>query len=250
MISACSARLLSLLAGTRLQVLLASEFSEANCAAWGASVRIASSSHGVAADVAPILIRLENEPAFAVQDLRWNAATSGIIAFTSAVEYFLEDLVSLCLRRNSGLRKKAFAQYKILALELEESQSVDQIKLRHIDIIANNNTSGALLSHKFTKTVSFLDVTPACLNKDLKASLDSIWKLRNRLAHENHATIKQLTVIHNNGNLVLTRIHTKADYLQFALDLCETFGMAVQCLDQFNQASLTKWPADAFIKDA
>jgi hypothetical protein len=236
--------------GTRLQLLLASQFSERNCSAWGASVRTACSSHRIAADVAPILRRLENEPEFAVQDLRWNAATSGIIAFTSAVEYFLQDLVSLCLRRNSGLRKKAFASHNIPALELEEFQTVNQIKLRHIDILADDTTSGALLSHKFKKTARFLDIAAVSLSNDLTSSLDSIWKLRNRFAHENHKTIKQLTVTRNTGDIVLARTHTKDDYLHFALDLCEAFGLAVEFLNKFDQASLAKWPADAFIEDA
>lgn len=250
MISACSARLLSLIAGTRLQVLLPSEFSEANCSAWGANVRIAASSHNVASDVAPILDRLEGEPAFAVQNLRWNAATIGIVAFTSAVEYFLQDLVSLCLRRNSGLRRKAFASHTIPALELEELQALNQIKLRHIDILANENSSGSLLSHKFTKTKRFLDITTKALSSDHKDTLDSIWKLRNRLAHENHGTINKLTIVRATGDFELSREHSKEEYVQFALNLCEAFEHAMQFFNTFDQASLAKWPADAFIEDA
>ena len=250
MISACSARLLSLIAGTRLQLLLPCEFSKANCSAWGKNVRIAASAHSVASDVVPILDHLEKEPAFAVQYLRWNAAISGIIAFTSAVEYFLQDLVSLCLRRNSGLRKKAFASHTIPALELEELQTLPQIKLRHIDILANKNTSGALMSHKLKKTQRFLDINTVSLSNDLKDCLDSIWKLRNRFAHENHGTINKLTVTRSIGDIVLAREHNKDEYVQFALDLCETFGLTVQFLNTFDQTSLTKWPPDTFIEDA
>jgi hypothetical protein len=250
MLSACTARLLTLLAGTRLQVLLPSEFSESNCVDWGANVRIAASSHSVAGDIAPILDRLENEPAFAVQDLRWSAATSGIIAFTSAVEYFLQDLVSLCLRRNSGLRKKAFATFQIPALDLENFQTVDQIKLRHIDIIANANTKGDLLSNKFKKTAHFLDITTVKLDSDIKESLDSIWKLRNRFAHANHRSIERLAVTRSGRDSLLLRTSNKEEYTQFALDLCEIFGLAVHFLDTFDQASLTNWQADVFIQDS
>lgn len=243
--SARSARLVSLFAGTRLHMLLASEFSEADCMKWGIDVRESSKTHRVFKDISPILNRLEQEPEFAIQDLRWNSISFGMVTLTSGLESFLQEVVTVCLRCSSALRKKAFAQYKISALELEESRSIDEIRLFHIDIIANENTSGAMFSKKFKKALQFLNLPNSLMDKQSIEFLDSIWKVRNRLAHEHHAAIKELVIVFDSKQMELRRLSNKTEYLEFVLEFCAVFRDVIENLIAFDQIAWDEWSPKA-----
>ncbi|MDX2008310.1 MAG: hypothetical protein SFU83_23950 [Meiothermus sp.] len=227
---------------------MSSEFTEANCKEWGLNVSDALQSHQVLEKVAPILGRLEKEPEFALEYLRWSFVSQGIIAFTSGVEFFLQDIVKLCLIRNSNLRRKGFADLSISALDLEEMPTLDEVKLKYIEILANQHTSGKLFSHKYKKSKQFLGIRDTNIDESLCASLDSIWEVRNQIAHENQAAMAELKIKLGNGLIKYSGSLNKSQYQQFTIHMCTVFDDAVVHLEELDKRSLEIWPAKDFLR--
>lgn len=197
-------------------------------------------------DISPILKRLSNESGFALSDLRHNAISSGIIGYTSAIEYYLQDVIELCLRRNVGLRKKGFSGISISALELEKHTETKKIKRFLIKTLSSENSKGALFSDKLKKASSFLSIEPTIVPAAVVKSLDSIWRLRNRFAHENQISIDQYEILVKGNGSVLSRDAAKNEYFKFIVDLVKVIEEANDYLYIFDQKVLTKWSADAF----
>lgn len=243
MISACAARLFSLLSGTRLQILLASQFTAQDCKAWGRAVIALSSDHPIHSSVSPILQRTIEEPDSAASQMRWNAVVSATLSFTAGVEYFIQDIIRLCLIRNSGLRKKGFKDCQISGLELEQIENLEELKLKQISTIADKKTKGALFTEKHKRAHSFLDLSIE-IDTTLAASLDSLWAMRNRLAHENHSSVREFRISTISGDIRITQDVDPASYVSFAMDYCELLTEGANYLRSFDEAALTKWTAN------
>lgn len=249
MISACSARILSLFSGLRLLILLSNEITGEECLFW-ANKAIENPSLQVFKDkVGPITNAL-SDFGFAEQLIKTNMLNSAILAFTSSVEFYLQDIVVLCLQRNSSLRKQAFANYEISGKELEEFSSINDIKRKHFRLIASSQTSGALFSEKIKKAQKFLGVKGLMIDKQLLQSLDSLWELRNRLAHHNHGSIKEYSFLYKNTEQILPRPCARIEYQSFITPLCVMLEEAVEWLILFDKETLEKWTATDFIPRA
>ena len=255
MFSACAARLMSLFAGVRMQLLFSTQYTAGECLTWADGVLESTSEHSIGQVVAPILNRAAEEPEFAVEQQKWMALVSGVISFTSAVEYFLQDLIILCLQRNAGLRKHAFSRCQVEALELEEPGDVDAIRARLIRSLADQNSGGPMFTSKLKKTRSFLRLKTERINRELGGALDDIWRLRNRLAHENHIAIGSVVIGASERKLELITRPPSAGakafdvdaYTAFVIGLCELMQEAVDFLRTVDDEALAAAPADSSV---
>ncbi|OPH47340.1 hypothetical protein BC351_40345 [Paenibacillus ferrarius] len=94
--------------------------------------------------VNPILNRLVSEPKFMVGEFHHNSIITGVIKFTSSFEYFLNDLVINCMRRNYGLLKKGLKDIPITPSDIVEFTEMINLRYKYIEIIAQNNCKGEL----------------------------------------------------------------------------------------------------------
>lgn len=245
--SACFTRVGSTIAVLRLQLLLSTQFTEQECLGWGSSLWGDVQESDIFKTVEPILNRLVSEPEFALGDLRHGAIASGILTFTSAVEYYLKDVILLSLRRHSGLRKEALKGFSIPALDLEKFDNLNDIKLKYFDSLSSEHSKGGLFSNKIKKASSFLSVDEKVFDKEILTKVDSVWALRNRMAHQNQVTIKEYQVNGIGDGSKITREATKADYSKFILGLVSVVNDTVERIGIWDQSVMTKWPANNLI---
>jgi hypothetical protein len=246
MLSACFARLLSFLAGLRLQLLISTQFDEKECLAWGNSLQNISNTDSSLPDIKPILSRLLDDPSFGLDALRHNTVSSGIIGFTSAVEYYLQDIIVLALRRNSGLRKKGFSGIQISALELEQETDLIKIKNKIIRSLGSEYSKGGVFSNKIKKLCSFLAIEPNAVTQPMLKSLDSVWRLRNEFAHVNQSSIETYSLLIKDVDKEFRRPFSKNDYFKLIVSLIEIIDESRLELNKVDSLILTKWSADSF----
>ncbi|HVU93701.1 MAG TPA: HEPN domain-containing protein [Puia sp.] len=246
MISASSARLLSFSSGLRLQLMISTQFKTEECLAWGRSLEPILKKDVSLPDITPILERLLTEPEFALDDLRHNTIASGIVGYTSSIEYYLQDIIELCLKRNSGLRKKGLSGIQLPALELEHYSDTKSIKSKLIKSLSSENSKGALFSNKFKKISSFLSLRDALVDADVIKSLDSLWSMRNKFAHENQATLKSYSIYSTAGEISLSRQVSAEEYTKFIFELVKIIDRSNDSLFIVDQMALQKWSADKF----
>lgn len=250
MISACSAKMLTLNSGIRLQLIMSCAITNEDCQKWSNTIKDDSSFDVLMPELKPIIDRIDQESSFAVHLVKRNTVISSILAFTSSLEFFLKDIVGLCLIRNSSLRKKAFSNYKISATDLEKYHTIDQIKKVHIEAISNLQTSGSLFIPKFRKMSKFLGLKDNSDNTKLLKSLDSIWELRNRLAHTNHNSIPDFSFVYGETRFQLHNEITSFDYNLFIINLCSLFADAIDYLVKIDSDALLKWGANDFLESS
>jgi len=249
MISACSARIISNFSGIRLLTILSNEITGEECVSW-AKKSLGNPDFLVFKEhLEPITNTLDDRIDFAEQLIKCNILNSVILSITSSVEFYLHDIVTLCLRRNSSLRKQAFANYTISGKELEEFISLNEIKRKHFDIIATSQTSGSLFSEKIKKTKTFLGLKNHPLDNQLLKSLESIWELRNKLAHSNHNFIKEFSFWHKNSEIKLSKDYSRAEYQNFITSLCLVLEDLLAWIVSFDKVAREKWPANDFIEN-
>ena len=135
--------------------------------------------------VKPILERLTLEPQFMVGMIQHNAIITGVIKFTSSLEYFLNDLVSLCMVRNDSLLKKGLKEIQINPFDIVDMDDLNKIKKKYIGIIAQDKCRGELWSKKLKRVCSFLEVSDKYYADSINKAVDSIWVMRNTIAHDN-----------------------------------------------------------------
>jgi hypothetical protein len=245
--SACSARLLSSIANIRLQLLFSTQFSENECLNWGNSLKeeLTNSKDDLGAGSAIEISLLM--PSFILNNLKFNTVTSSIINFTSTVEFFIKDIIHLCLQRNSSLRKNAFARFEIKALILEHYGNVNDIKLKLFESLASEHSKGGLFSNKIKKASSFLSIGSSFYDKELFKSLDSIWHIRNLIAH-NPASIDRLVFEYRDNEFKFYRSASKDEYLKCVTQLVTFYNLSCEFLQKWDEKAMLLWKADEFIK--
>tara|TARA_R110002050_G_scaffold300510_1_gene470236 strand:+ start:123 stop:887 length:765 start_codon:yes stop_codon:yes gene_type:complete len=245
--SGCYASYLTTISILNLQLMISTQFTDQECLDWEKSLRIDLKKTNTSIITDPIIERLRDAPLFLLNELRLSSISSAIINFTSTTEHYIKDIMELSLKRNSSLRKKAFKNFSIPALELEDFESIDAIKKKLFKSISSEQSKGQLFSNKFKKAKSFLNIENENGNSEIYKSLDSIWQIRNKIAHSNKGFINKLEIYTDNGIKVLNKEPSKEEYLYFSIDLLKIIDDFTKSLKVLDNQILEKWPANSFI---
>lgn len=122
-----------------------------------------------------------------VSELYYNAIKSLIINFSANLEFFLKDSMRLNMMRNYSLLKKGLIESKkaINPTDIVEINDIEQIRLKYINNISNIMSSGELWSNRIKKYVKFMGLPKDLYVEAINKEIDSIWKMRNDIAHAN-----------------------------------------------------------------
>ncbi|MGE6352923.1 hypothetical protein ACQKCJ_03485 [Flavobacterium sp. NPDC079362] len=230
-----------------LQLMISTQFTDQECLDWESSLRVDLQKVNSKINSDPIVERLKEAPLFMLNELRSSFISTTIINFTSTTEHYLKDMIELSLQRNSGFRKKAFVNHKMSAIELEENIDLNDIKKRIFKIISAEHSKGPVLSSKFKKASSFLSIKEEIITSEVFTSLDSIWRLRNKIAHSNKGFIKFFEIDSPVGLIKVSSEPEKEDYFYFCISLLKIIDDFTALLNEWDRAVLEKWPANSFI---
>ena len=239
MFSACLARLTTTFSGLKLQAIINAQIDEKNCLEWGNKISSANYFSEIVS-VHAIHNRLVNEPNFMVSQLYYNSIKSLIINFSSTLEFFLKDNIRLNMMRNYSLLKKGLMETKqvIDPKDIVENNDIELVRLKYINIISSAVCSGELWSNKFKKYIKFLDLPNNLCSQSIHKKIDSIWKVRNDIAHGN-TQILSLSfdeITYKYGIDV-----SVTEYTQFALLFIELVDRTMEFLREVDKMSLEKW---------
>lgn len=243
MFSACYARLGTNLAGNRLQLLTSCQISTENCFDWGAQLSKQKDLLALIPTVKPILERLNSEPEFMVGLIQHNSLITGVIKFTSSLEYFLNDLVSLCMMRNYSLLKKGLKDIEINPFDIVEMNDLLKIRYKYIEIITQEKCKGELWSKKLKRVCGFLDISNEYYSNKINKTIDSIWEMRNVIAHSNPHT---LSFADDGIILKHTEESNKETYIDFIVHFINAADKIDKLLEKLDTEALKKWPAKDF----
>lgn len=239
MLSACFARLGTTCSGLKLQAIVNAQIDANNCLEWGN--KISKKNYFVdIKSVHQIHNRLIEEPEFMVSEMYYNSIRSLIINFSSTLEFFLKDSMRLNMMRNYSLLKKGLIESKqpINPIDIIEKDDIEQIRLKYINSISNSMSSGELWSNKLKKYIKFLDLPNDLYAEVINKKIDSIWKMRNDIAHAN----TRILSLDYGENVYKYGIDIGVDeYTQFALLFIELVDDTIAFLSKVDKLSLEKW---------
>jgi len=230
-----------------LQFLLSTQFTDQNTLDWEVNLRTDLQKSTFKTLVDPIVERLTKAPFFLLKEIWLSSISSAIINFTSTTEHYIKDALVLSLQRNSSLRKQAFSEISISGSELENNFSLDTIKLKYFKVIATDKSKGELFSAKFERASKFLGVDRSFLDKKICTMLDSIWMLRNDIAHSNKGFKKLYELEGKTGKFQISKEPSKEEYFDFSIKLLEIMNDFTEYLKDWDAYILEKWPANSFI---
>lgn len=241
MFSACIARLIATYSGLKLQAIINAQIDENNCLEWGNKISKEKYFKKIKS-IHPIHNRLIEEPAFMVGELHYNSIKSLVINFSSTLEFYLKDSIRLNMMRNYSLLKKALIESKqiIDPKDIVEINDIDQIRLKYIYNISEHICSGELWKNKFKKYIKLLSLPNDLYEDAINNKIDSIWKMRNDIAHANSNGL--LLVYRQNTYKYDSNISTE-EYTQFALLFIELVDEVIDFLSKVDRLSLKKWEA-------
>lgn len=243
MLSACQARWISNLAGNRLQLITSCQIDKENWYVWGSQLKKNEELLGVIPKVKPILERLVSEPEFMVGMVHHNSIITGVIKLTSSFEYFLNDLVSLCMMRNYGLLKKGLSDIQINPVDIVEFNEIKELRYKYIEIITQDKCKGELWSKKLKRVCSFLGLSNKYFSSPINNTIDSIWKMRNVIAHGDSRKL----VFDNNGLLIEhTENSTSEEYIKFITVFIKIADELEELMRDLDRETLEKWVAKDF----
>lgn len=239
MFSACLARLITTFSGLKLQAIINAQIDEKNCLEWGNKISSANYFSEIAS-VHPIHNRLVNEPKFMVSELYYNSIRSLIISFSSTLEFFLKDNTRLNMMRNYSLLKKGLMETKqvIDPKDIVEINDIELVRLKYINTISSVVCSGELWSNKLKKYIKFLNLPNDLCSQGIHKKIDSIWKVRNDIAHGNTQilSLSYDEITYKYGTDV-----NEAEYTQFALLFIKLVDETIEFLSEVDKMSLEKW---------
>lgn len=228
--------------------MISTQFTENECLNWEKSLKLDLAEKKYKIVNNEIIDRLKESPVFMLNELRISSISSAVINFTSTTEHYIKEMIELSLTRNSSLRKKAFNNYPISAMELEKSSSLNEIKKIIFKTISSEQSKGQLFNMKFNKATSFLSIEKSIDQIELFKSLDSIWELRNKIAHSNKGFIKLFEIYSPNGLVILSNKPQKNEYLNFSIELLKIIDAFTLHLKEWDFKVLEKWPANSFLR--
>lgn len=239
MLSASYARLGSELSGLKLQAIISGQIDANNCLEWGEKISKADYFDEIKS-VYPIHDRLIKEPNFMLSKLYYNSLKSLIISFSATLEFFLKDSMQLNMMRNYSLLKKGLIESKqvIDPKDIVDIDDIELVRLKYIKNISNNMCSGEMCSGKFKKYVKFLSLPNNLLGETINKKIDSIWKMRNDIAHANINILS----INYNGTIHKFGADINAEqYTEFALFFIKLLDETLSFVEKVDKLSLEKW---------
>ena len=239
MLSASYARLGSELSGLKLQAIISGQIDANNCLEWGEKISKADYFDEIKS-VYPIHDRLIKEPNFMLSKLYYNSLKSLIISFSATLEFFLKDSMQLNMMRNYSLLKKGLTESKqvIDPKDIVDIDDIELVRLKYIKNISNNMCSGEMWSGKFKKYVKFLSLPNNLLGETINKKIDSIWKMRNDIAHANINILS----INYNGTIHKFGADINAEqYTEFALFFIKLLDETLSFVEKVDKLSLEKW---------
>lgn len=239
MLSASYARLGSKLSGLKLQAIISGQIDANNCLEWGEKISKADYFDEIKS-VYPIHDRLIKEPNFMLSKLYYNSLKSLIISFSATLEFFLKDSMQLNMMRNYSLLKKGLIESKqvIDPKDIVDIDDIELVRLKYIKNISNNMCSGEMWSGKFKKYVKFLSLPNNLLGETINKKIDSIWKMRNDIAHANINILS----INYNGTIHKFGADINAEqYTEFALFFIKLLDETLSFVEKVDKLSLEKW---------
>lgn len=245
MFSACQARLITNLVGNRLQLITSCQVNSDNCHVWGSQLKNNNELLEAIPKVNPILDRLISEPEFMVGMIHHNSIITGVIKLTASFEYFLNDLISLCMMRNYGLLKKGLKDVQVSPFDIVEFSELKEIRYKYIEIIAQNICKGELWSKKLKRVCSFLEVSNKYYSDQINSIIDSIWTMRNVIAHGDS---RNLRFVDNGITIEHTEDSINEEYIKFITAFIKAADILEQLMLDLDREALEKWPAKDFEK--
>ena len=236
MLSASYARLGSELSGLKLQAIISGQIDANNCLEWGEKISKADYFDEIKS-VYPIHDRLIKEPNFMLSKLYYNSLKSLIISFSATLEFFLKDSMQLNMMRNYSLLKKGLIESKqvIDPKDIVDIDDIELVRLKYIKNISNNMCSGEMWSGKFKKYVKFLSLPNNLLGETINKKIDSIWKMRNDIAHANINILS----INYNGTIHKFGADINAEqYTEFALFFIKLLDETLSFVEKVDKLSL------------
>lgn len=239
MFSTSYARLVLELGGLKLQAIINGQIDTNNCLEWGEKISKADYLDEIKS-IYPIHDRLVKEPNFMLSKLYYNFLKSLIISFSATLEFFLKDSMQLNMMRNYSLLKKGLIESKqvIDPKDIVDIDDIELVRLKYIKNISNNMCSGEMWSGKFKKYVKFLSLPNNLLGETINKKIDSIWKMRNDIAHAN----TNILSINYNGTMHKFGADINAEqYTEFALFFIKLLDETLSFVEKVDKLSLEKW---------
>lgn len=239
MFSTSYARLVLELGGLKLQAIINGQIDTNNCLEWGEKISKADYLDEIKS-IYPIHDRLVKEPNFMLSKLYYNFLKSLIISFSATLEFFLKDSMQLNMMRNYSLLKKGLIESKqvIDPKDIVDIDDIELVRLKYIKNISNNMCSGEMWSGKFKKYVKFLSLPNNLLGETINKKIDSIWKMRNDIAHAN----TNILSINYNGTIHKFGADINAEqYTEFALFFIKLLDETLSFVEKVDKLSLEKW---------
>ncbi|MFR0577001.1 HEPN domain-containing protein [Limosilactobacillus reuteri subsp. suis] len=239
MFSACVARLISELSGLKIQAIINGQINIDNCLEWGNKISKLSYFQELKS-IHPIHNRLIKEPEFMVSELYFGSLKSVIISFSANLEFFLKDSMQLCMMRNYSLLKKGLIESNqvITPKDIVDMDSIESVRLKYINIISNRMCSGEMWSGKFKRYIKFLALPNELLGKNINKEIDSIWRMRNDIAHAN---TKVLSIEYDKVMHKFDRNINSEQYAEFAVFFIKLIDKTIDLLEKVDRLSLEKW---------
>lgn len=241
MFSACLMRLITTYSGLKLQAIINTQIGEKNCLEWGNGISEEEYFNEIQS-IHAIHERLINEPHFIVGELYFSWIKSLIINFTSTLEYYLKDSMRLNMMRNYSLFKKILAETKqaINPIDIVEINDIEQLRLKYICNISEHICSGEMWKEKLKKYVNLLSLPKHLAGEKINNKVDSIWKVRNDIAHANTRGI--LLNYDKNTYMYGPNISVE-EYTQFALLFIKLVDEVIAFLSKVDKLTLEAWEA-------
>lgn len=124
--------------------------------------------------------------------------------------------------------------------DIIEINDIEQIRLKYIYNISEHVCSGELWKNKFKKYIKLLSLPNDLCEDAINNKIDSIWKVRNDIAHVNSHGL--LLIYSENAYKYDSNISEK-EYTQFALLFIELVDEVIAFLSKVDKLSLQKWEA-------
>lgn len=241
MFSACIARLISNYSWLKLQAIIYSQIDSNNCLEWGKTISEEDFYEEITS-VHSIHERLIKDPEFATGELYYSFIKSLIINFSSNLEFFLKDSLKLNMMRNYSLFKKILADTKTVVnpIDIVEVEDIDELREKYIIQLSEHICSGELWKAKFKKYTSFLDLSKNLVNEEINSRIDSIWQVRNDVAHAN---TRDLRLNYDKDTYIFNERMSAEEYKKFALLFVSLVDDVIAFLSKVDKLSLEKWEA-------
>lgn len=246
--SGAYAHYLSTIKILNFQLILSTQINDAQCLEWEKSLR-EDLKNEYSKDKKEIIKRsLLESPFFMQEEFKMSSLFSYIVTFTANTEEYFKEIIFLLLRRNSDLRKKAFSNINMSALELEDGRSIEEIKKDLFRNISLDQTKGKLFKEKFQRVSRFLNTDKSFISKNFIDSLDSIWELRNKIAHTRIEQMEYYSLKFPEKELRIGKVSGHLEYFEFVMELISLVDNVKNILEDWDKKTIEKWEVKKMIE--